>query len=89
MGAESEASQSTGAVGENILPILVVKDEGSKSLSGSFVLRKGVDGFAIKLAAALMKRKGHEKIVNRSDGEHSIVLLKKKGGAACSISDSS
>ena len=85
MGAESEASQSTGAVDENILPILVVKDERSKTLSGSFVLTKGVDGFAIKLAAVLMQRKGHEKIVNRSDGEHSIVLLKKKAAQLAQV----
>ena len=85
LGAESEASQSQGAVGENILPILVVKDERSKTLSGSFVLTKSVDGFAITFDAAPMQRKGHEKIVYRRDGEHSVVLLKKKAAQPAQV----
>ena len=44
MGTESEASHSTEAA-ENILPILVMKDKRSKTLSASFMLANGVDGF--------------------------------------------
>ena len=89
LGAESEASQSTGAVGENVLPILVMKDERLKTLSASFMLAIGVDGIPITFAAAPMRRMGHDKIVHRSGGGHSILLLKKNCGAACSGSGSS
>ena len=90
LGAKSEARQATGAAVENTLRIFVMKDKRSKTLSASFVLAKGADGFAVKFAAALMDHMlGHEKVVNRSDGEHSIVLLKKSCGEACSGGDSS
>ena len=52
--AEFEASPSTGAVGENILPVLVMKDKRSQTLSVSFMLAEGVDGFAIEFEAAIM-----------------------------------
>ena len=54
LGAKSEARQATGAAVENTLRILVMKDKRSETLSASFVLAKGADGFAVKFAAALM-----------------------------------
>ena len=86
MGAESEASQSIGAVDENILPILVVEDERSKSLSGSFVLRKGVDGFAITFAAALYaKKRSREDSVSQRWRAQCCVAREKKAAQLAQV----
>ena len=47
LGAESESSQATGAGIEDNLPIVVMKDKPSKTLSTSFVLANCAGGSAI------------------------------------------
>ena len=88
LGAESEASQSTGAVGENVLPILVMKNKRSETLSASFVLAKGVDGIPDHVRSSTHTKNGSRQDRAPQRWGHSIVLLKKNCGAACSGSGS-
>ena len=53
LGAESEASQSTGAVGENVLPILVMKDKRlRKRCRPALCLRQVIDGIPITVRSS-------------------------------------
>jgi len=84
-GQESEASLATGAVDEGNLPILILKDKASKTISASFVPAKGVDPFALKFFATFLQRMGHQRITNKSDGEHGLVQLKRKAAQEAGI----
>ena len=75
IGTESEVSEATGAVEENNLPILIIKDKRSKTIGASFVPAKGADTFAVKFFASFLQRMGHGKVLNKSDGEPSLVAL--------------
>ena len=75
---ESALEEETGAVDESNLPILVLKDKRSGTLSASFVPAKGRDPFAVKFFRAFVEQMGHPEFINRSDGERSLLALKSE-----------
>ena len=75
---ESALEEETGAVDEANLPILVLKDKRSGTLSASFVPAKGRDPFAVKFFRAFVEQMGHPEFINRSDGERSLLALKSE-----------
>ena len=58
------------------MPMLCLKDKRTKRLAATFVPSKGTDAYAIKFFAGFIDSTGYRKIINKSDGEHSIVALK-------------
>ena len=60
------------------MPLLVLKDTKTKRVAYSFVQAKGLDPYAIKFTAMFLQSAGYRNIVNKSDGEPSIVALKTK-----------
>lgn len=85
VGEQTPAAELSGAVDENNLPILVLKDRKSKTLAASFVPEKGGHPFAIKYFSNFLQRLGHREIVNHSDGERSLVLLKRKAAELAGV----
>ena len=51
----------------------------------SFVAEKGVDAYAVKYFASFIQGLGYKKIINKSDGEHSIVALKEKAAKEAGV----
>ena len=68
--------EAGGEVDEANLPILVLKDKRSGTLSASLVPAKGRDPFAVKFFRGFIEMMGHPEFVSRSDGERGIVALK-------------
>ena len=58
------------------LPMLCAKDRKTKRVAATFVQSKGLDPYAQKYLSELMRSTGYRRIVNKSDGETSIVALK-------------
>ena len=71
------------------MPILVVKDSRTKRVASTFVQAKGSDPYAIKFGQSFLESSGYKTIVNKSDGEHSIVALKKASAQAAEVKDHS
>lgn len=67
------------------MPILVLKCKRTKRLAASFVPAKGVNPYAIKFFSAFIESTGFRRIMNKSDGEHSIVALKKRAAEAAGV----
>ena len=59
------------------MPILVCKDARTKRIASTFVQAKGSDPYAIKFGQSFLETTGYRTIINKSDGEHSIVALKR------------
>ena len=79
MGRETELELATGAVDEDNLSILVIKDNCSKTIGATFVQAKGADPFAVKYSASFLQRMGHSDVTNNSDGYHSITMCRENG----------
>ena len=60
------------------MPILVMKDRKTKRIGATFVQAKGQDAYAIKFGQSFLESTGYRQIVNKSDGEHAIVALKRR-----------
>ena len=75
-GETKEAKAAQEATGS--MPILVVKDKRTKTLAASFVPEKGCETFAVKWFGAFLLRMEDAEVVNKSDGEPAIKLLKQK-----------
>ena len=56
---ESTQEEETGVVDKDNLPILVLKDRRSKSLSATFVPMKGNDPFGVKFFRAFIEQMGY------------------------------
>ena len=67
------------------MPILVCKDTRTKRVASSYVQAKGSDAYAIKFGTSFLETAGYKTIVNKSDGEHSIVALKKACAEAAKV----
>ena len=78
---EAKASQETAGS----MPILVVKDKRTKTLAASFVPKKGCETFAVKWFGAFLLRMGHAEVVNKSDGEPAIKVLKQKAAEQVAV----
>ena len=39
---------------------------------------KGADPFALKYFVGFLQRMGHTEVINKSDGEHSITMMKRQ-----------
>ncbi|CAK0880049.1 unnamed protein product, partial [Prorocentrum cordatum] len=60
------------------MPMLVLRDRRSKMMAATFVEKKGDDAYAIKFFARFLRILGYRKIVNKSDGEPAILLVKRR-----------
>ncbi|CAK0850901.1 unnamed protein product [Prorocentrum cordatum] len=60
------------------IPMLVLRDRRSKMMAATFVEKKGDDAYAIKFFARFLRILGYRKIVNKSDGEPAILLVKRR-----------
>ena len=80
-----DLEEATGAVDEHNLPIFVLKDKKTKTISASLVPEKGRNNYAIKFFSTFIKRMGHREIVNRSDGEHALVALKTEAAKQAEV----
>jgi len=69
----------------NNLPMLVIKDSKTKMYGATFVQEKGLDPYAIKYFSSFIQSLGYKKIINKSDGEHSIVALKEKAAKEAGV----
>ena len=67
------------------MPLLVMKDSNTKRVAYSFVQAKGVNPYATKFASTFVQSTGYRNIVNKSDGEHSIVALKREMLKECPL----
>ena len=67
------------------MPLLVIKDVKTKRVAFSFVPAKGLDPYALKFMASFLQSTGYRNIVNKSDGEPSIVALKMKMLEQCPL----
>ena len=67
------------------MPILIIKDRRTKRPAATFVQSKGVDAYAVKFFSAFLETAGYKKVVNKSDGEHSIVALKARAAQECGV----
>ena len=63
---------------EDTMPMLVLRDRKSKMKAATFVERKGDNAYAIKFFARFLQILGYRKIINKSDGEPAILLLKRR-----------
>ena len=78
MGGKTELELATGAVDEDNLPILVIKDTRSKAFGGTFVQAKSVDPFAVEYFASVLQRMGHSEVNKKSDGKRSLLIRKRE-----------
>jgi len=60
------------------LPILVVKDKKTKRVAATFVESKGCNAYAVKFLANFYESTGYRRACLKSDGEPSIVALKRE-----------
>ena len=67
------------------MPLLVLKDTKTKRVAYSFVQAKGLDPYAVKFTAMFLQSTGYRNIVNKSDGEPSIVALKTEMLEQCPL----
>ena len=67
------------------MPLLVFKDTKTKRVAYSFVQAIGLDPYAVKFTAMFLHSTGYRNIVNKSDGEPSIVALKTKMLEQCPL----
>ena len=70
---------------ERLRPTLVVKDERTQMVAATFVDSKGATPYAVKFAAAFLKKLGYRKVVLKSDEEHSIMALKEAAAREAAI----
>ena len=63
---------------EDALPIIVIRDHGSKSTFSHAVPAKGMDKYAIRQCAHSISTLGHRKIILKSDNEPAIMALKHR-----------
>ena len=74
-----------GADDGKSMPILVCKDARTKNIASGFVQAKGSDPYAVKFGQSFLESLGYKTIANKSDGEHSIVALKKASAEAAKV----
>ncbi len=67
------------------MPLFVLKYTKTKRVAYSVVHAKGLDRYAIKFTAMFLQSTGYRNIVNKSDGEPSIVALKTKMLEQCPL----
>ena len=69
-GLQKEALvDASGAVNEDNLPILVMKDKETKTLGATLIPEKGRHRYAIKFFSGFMQRMERQEIMKKSDGE--------------------
>ena len=84
-GEESDLTEATGAQDPENLPILVIRDRRTKTITASYVPEKGQHRFGLKFFSNFLKRMGHRKVINRSDGEPALVALKTRAAEDANV----
>ena len=79
------AGLATGGVDEDNLPILLITDQCSETTGATCVQAKGADPFALKYFVGFLQRMGHTEVINKSDGEHSITIMKRQVAQSAEI----
>ena len=59
------------------MPVIVIKDSKSGSVAAELVPRKGAEEYAIEVVKQIIEGLGYDRVMLKSDQEHSIVALKK------------
>ena len=66
---------------QDAMTMLVMKDRKTRSYSASTIPKKGVDKFSVQMYVGFLTDLGHKRYIAKSDGEPSILALKKNAAA--------